>query len=270
MSAEETQVSSEVAVREEKTREVHAQFEGASVGISTFLVDLQVAYEIAVRLVTTSFVPQSYANKPQEAAAAIVAGQGVGFGPMESLRSIDIIQGTPAMRAIALRALVVSKGHEIWVEESTPARAVVAGRRSGSDVTQRSVWDMDRAAVMNLTNKDNWKKQPGAMLVARATAECARLVAPDAILGIPYSAEELQDEQPSAGVAPARAVGGKVARLSGARELQAPSDVAPRPGTPAEAVEAVDGNVRTPEGASDPEAEFDRASAAEFDAAVQS
>ncbi|QYF98487.1 hypothetical protein [Microbacterium sp. PAMC21962] len=186
-------VTAEIAVREQARQEVAARFDGASGAMTTFLADLQVAYEIASRLVTTSFVPQSYANKPQEAAAAIVAGQGVGLGPMESLRSIDIIQGTPAMRAIALRAIVVSAGHEMWLEESTATRCVYAGRRRGSDVIQRSTWDMQRAQAMNLTGKDNWRKQPGAMLVARATAECARLVAADALLGIPYSSEELQD-----------------------------------------------------------------------------
>ena len=39
----------------------------------------------------------------------------------------------------------------------------------------------------------NWKKQPGAMLVARATSEACRLVAADAILGIGYSSEEIAD-----------------------------------------------------------------------------
>lgn len=197
------QTTTDVAVREEARQDVAARFEGASEGITTFLADLSVAYEIAARLVTTSFVPSSYANKPQEAAAAIVAGQGVGLGPMESLRSIDIIQGTPAMRAITLRALVVSQGHEIWLEESTPTRAVVCGRRAGSDKIQRSEWDLDRARALGLLNKDNWKKQPSAMLIARATSECARLIAPDALLGIPYSTEELQDLDQAPGQAPA-------------------------------------------------------------------
>lgn len=194
MSAEGSGVSTEVSTQTPPAPAAVMIPEGASENITTFLADLQVAYQIAVRLVATSFVPQSYSGKPQEAAAAILTGQGVGLGPMESLRSIDIIQGTPAMRAVALRALVVSHGHEIWVEESSPNRAVVAGRRKGSDVVQRSVWDVDRARGLNLLNKDNWKKQQGAMLIARATSECARLVAPDALLGIPYSSEELLDD----------------------------------------------------------------------------
>lgn len=223
----EEMAAAEVAVQESKPPAPVQVFDGASEGITTFLADLQVAYQIAVRLVATSFVPQSYQNKPQEAAAAIVAGQGVGLGPMESLRSIDIIQGTPAMRAITLRALVVSQGHEIWVEESTPTRAVVCGRRAGSDKVQRSEWELDRARALGLLNKDNWKKQPQAMLIARATSECARLVAPDVLLGIPYSTEELQDLDGAPSAAPAKKPRGGVQTLaSRARAAEAQQEAA--------------------------------------------
>lgn len=263
--SEQGTATTEIAVREER-QEVSARFDGASEGITTFLADLSVAYEIASRLVTTSFVPQSYANKPQEAAAAIVAGQGVGLGPMESLRSIDIIQGTPAMRAITLRALVVSRGHDLWLVESSPTRAVVSGRRAGSDNVQTSEWDMDRARTMGLVTKDNWRKQPGAMLIARATSECARLVAPDALLGIPYSSEELQDlDVESAPSAPKKRRGlpTLAARARAAEAASAAVDVQAEPvsaperaeaaGDPVDAVEVVFPCARCGEMAADSE-----------------
>jgi hypothetical protein len=55
------------------------------------------------------------------------------------------------------------------------------------------------------------------MLVARATSEIARWIASDAILGIPYSAEELDDEgtvvaEPVAEVKPARRTAQRAAR----------------------------------------------------------
>jgi hypothetical protein len=155
--------------------------------------DLTTAYQAARQLVTTSFVPKTYQGKPEEAAAAIMTGQELGLSPLAALRSIDIIGGVPAMRAVALRALVQSKGHEIWVEESTKTQAVVAGRRRGADKVERSVWTIDRARDLQLLGKDNWKKQPIAMLLARATSELVRLIAADVILGIPYSTEEVQD-----------------------------------------------------------------------------
>lgn len=155
--------------------------------------DAREAHTIATSLVTTSFVPDSMRGKAHEAAAAILTGQEIGLTPMAALRSIDIIQGTPAMRAHALRGLVQSRGHEVWVQEASPARAVVSGRRRGEDNVQTSVWDLDRAKALGLLTKHNWKAQPQAMLVARATSELCRLIASDVILGIPYSVEELED-----------------------------------------------------------------------------
>ena len=161
-----------------------------------FASNLRLAYNAGVSLATTAFVPQSFSGRPEQVAAAIVTGLELGLTPMAALRSMDIIQGTPALRANTLRAIVLAKGHEMWVDESTSQRAVVKGRRRGSDQVQESVWDMDRAKQMKLAGKDNWQKQPKAMLLARATSELARLIAPDDILGLSYTAEEIGDEVP--------------------------------------------------------------------------
>jgi len=128
-----------------------------------------------------------------QVASVIMTGQEVGLGPMAALRSVDIIQGTPALRAIALRALLLAHGHEVWIEEATDHRCAIAGRRAGSDNIQRLMWTMDDARKRNLHGKPNWRTQPRNMLIARATADMARLVAADAIMGVGYIAEELED-----------------------------------------------------------------------------
>ena len=151
------------------------------------------AYQVAERLVQSSFVPAQFKGKPIEATAAILAGSEVGLSPMAALRSFDIIQGQAAARAITLRAVVQSYGHEIVLVESTATRCIMRGRRRGQSEWQTVTWTMDRARDLQLTSKDNWKKQPGAMLVARATSELCRLIAADAILGIGYTAEEVTD-----------------------------------------------------------------------------
>jgi hypothetical protein len=112
---------------------------------------------------------------------------------MSALRSFDVIQGQAAPRAITLRAIVQSFGHQIELVESTATRCRMRGKRRDSETWQTVTWTMDRAKDLGLTGKDNWKKQPAAMLVARATSELARLIAADAILGIGYSAEEIVD-----------------------------------------------------------------------------
>jgi hypothetical protein len=155
------------------------------------------AHEISVmasKLVTTSFVPASFNGKPAEATAAILTGLEVGLKPMAALRSIVVIQGTPALTAQALRGLVQSRGHRIWVEESTSQRAIVKGIRKGDEQVQTSTWDVARATALGLMNKPNYKNQAQAMFVARATSEMCRLIASDAILGLAYTVEELTDD----------------------------------------------------------------------------
>lgn len=151
------------------------------------------AHDMAVTLVQTSFVPEAFRGKAHEATAAILAGAEIGLDPMAALRSFDIIQGTAAPRANTLRAVVQANGHQIVLKESTATRAVVTGCRRGEAIWQTSTWTIERAKQLGLTGKKNWQAQPQAMLVARATAECARLIASDAILGIPYASEELDD-----------------------------------------------------------------------------
>lgn len=151
------------------------------------------AFRVAQRLVETSFVPQQFRGKPVEATAAILAGSEVGLQPMAALKSFDVIQGTAAPRAITLRAIVQSYGHEMVLVESTNTRCKMKGLRRGSSEWQTVTWTIDRAKDLGLTGKDNWRKQPAAMLMARATSELARLIAADAILGIGYTAEEVAD-----------------------------------------------------------------------------
>jgi hypothetical protein len=145
----------------------------------------------------TLMVPAQYRGKPAEATAAILAGAELGFDPMRALNAFDNIQGTPAPKAVTLRAIVLAQGHKVVIEESTAERAVVRARRREDDEWQVSTWDLSRARQMGLLEKDQWKKQPQAMLVARATAEVCRWIASDAIMGVPYAAEEIADQPPA-------------------------------------------------------------------------
>lgn len=186
-------MSNELAHRADEP--AHVDVHQAVAELATWAQSARAAHDVAVQLCQTSFVPQSFRDKPHEATAAILSGLEVGLSPMAALRSYDVISGTAAPRAATLRAILQSRGHRIWVHEATATRAIVRGSRAGESQIQESVWTMDRAKQLGLAGKDNWRKQPQAMLVARATAECARLVASDAILGIAYTVEELVDDQ---------------------------------------------------------------------------
>lgn len=154
--------------------------------------EASLAYDMAQKLAATSFVPQSLRGKPGDIAAAILAGSELGLKPMATLKSIDIIQGTPALRAHAMRAVIQTQGHDIELVESTDTRCVMRGRRAGSETWQEVEWTTDRARLMGLLGKDQWKKNPKGMLVARATGDICRLIASDALHGMPYAAEEYE------------------------------------------------------------------------------
>jgi hypothetical protein len=150
----------------------------------------------AERVCSTTMVPTAYRGKPAEATAAILAGAELGFSPMASLRAFDNIQGTPAPKAMTLRAVVQAAGHQIRVVESTPQRAVVDGRRKGeTEWGAPSIWDLERAKKLpQYKTNPNYQTNPAAMLLARATAEQCRWTASDAIMGMPYAAEEIADQ----------------------------------------------------------------------------
>jgi len=148
----------------------------------------------AERVCSTAMVPKAYFGKPAEAAAAILKGAELGFGPMASLNAFDNINGTPAPKAITLRAVVQGKGHDVETIEQSPTKAVVRGRRLGKTDWQTSTWDLARAKRLpQYKTNPNYTNNPEAMLVARATAEVCRWVGADAIMGMPYAAEEVGD-----------------------------------------------------------------------------
>jgi len=216
------------------------------------------AADIAHSLGPTPFIPASLIARTEDnrsidmdrtvgnVLGAILTGTEIGLQPMAALRSIDIVNGTPAMRALALRGVLQAAGHDIWVVEANETRAIVRGRRKDSIEVQESLWTMDRARKLNLAGKQNWRSQPQAMLTARATAECARLVAADALLGLAYASEELADDLAGVVESEAQPEGGAQPAKRTARRRTAQTSAVARPPVAAAEVEA------------DPEPDFDQ------------
>jgi hypothetical protein len=182
----------DLAVRTDTSTEVATAISGNA--LVDWAASARAAHGIAQSLAATPFVPDSFGKNPALVTAAILVGQEVGLQPMAALRSMDIVKGTPALRAHAMRGLVQSHGHEVWSVEKTETRVVMRGQRKGSDKVEESVWTMDRARKLGVAGGVNYTKQPMTMLIARATSEICRLIAADVLLGIPYSVEELADD----------------------------------------------------------------------------
>lgn len=154
------------------------------------------AYTLAQSICKTSLVPQTFRGKPEDGAVAIMAGAKWGLDAISSLQNIFIVHGSPSTYARVMKAVVLANGHKIWTVESSPTKVVVRGKRSDSEDIEESVWTIQRAAPYAKTNT-KYATEPENMLYARATAECARRVAPDCLLGMPYAREEMEDARPT-------------------------------------------------------------------------
>jgi hypothetical protein len=194
----------------------------AMASLAEWASEVRAAGEIAEGLCRTSFVPQHFRGKPAETAAAILTGYELGLSPMAAVRSIFIISGTPGMYAKSMVAVVQSRGHEVWIPEQSDERVVVRGRRKGSPHVYETTWDRARVVKAKLTTNAKYQENPQQMMVARGQAEICRQVAADALHGIPYAVEELDDFPPDATPAPT------VGRVTAA-EILATDDETPAP-----------------------------------------
>lgn len=159
--------------------------------------DADVAFQLATQLAKTSFVPSTMRGNVDNITACLLAGNELGLPPMAALKSMDVIHGTPGLRAHAMRGLVQSRGHEVEVVTSTDTACQMRGRRMGTDEWQTSTWTIARAQVAGYVAKNAmYKTNPTDMLAARATGEVCRWIASDVLHGVPYNTEELRDIEP--------------------------------------------------------------------------
>lgn len=196
------------------------------------------AWRLAEKIAGTAFVPSALRGKPESVLACMLAGNELGLPLMTSLSKIHVVDGRPGLAAETMRALVLSAGHELWIEEKSNTAVTVGGKRAGSPREQRVTWTLDDARAAGLAAKDNWKKYPRAMLTARAMAELCRDLFPDVIGGL-YAVEELADgfdfEQPleeTSEVAPSRKVSSPAARKRATGRAKAAAAEGPEPEAP--------------------------------------
>lgn len=157
---------------------------------------LTVAYELAQRACGTQLVAAHFRGKPEDGAIAIAYGSSLGWHWTKALQDVYVVKGKPAIMAKEMRELVIRAGHSIWEEQVGPELVVLAGHRNGSDIVYRSEWTIARAKTAGFYDSNpNYKTSPENMLYARATTELCRRMAPDALSGLGYSAEEMRDQE---------------------------------------------------------------------------
>lgn len=154
--------------------------------------------DLATKISNTDFVPDSMRAKPAAVACAILYGRELGLEPMTALRSINVIKGKPSLSSEAMRALILAAGHELVFVETTLTRCIIDARRRGQENYSRVTYTMDDAKRAGLAGQGTYAKMPRQMLVARATAEMARLLFADVIGGLLADVEidDIETEAP--------------------------------------------------------------------------
>lgn len=150
--------------------------------------------EQAEMVVKTGFLP-SAVNTPEKAITIALKGRELGIPPMQAYSHIHVIQGKPTISSELMLSLIYRNcpGAKINYILSTSEACEIEATRPGHSPYRFKFTILD-AQNAKLTNKDNWRNFPAAMLRARTIAILARAVFPDAIMGCSYTPEELGAE----------------------------------------------------------------------------
>ena len=146
----------------------------------------------------TEFVPKALRNNPPAILAASLAGRELGMGPMEALRTIDMIDGKPSPSAEWMVGKVFEAGHVIVAVEQTDQSCTVEGIRFSEGVElarMKFTFTLEMAKRAGLVGKSNWKNYPEAMLYWRAVSQLCRQFFPDVLKGLKYLPDELGAEE---------------------------------------------------------------------------
>lgn len=154
---------------------------------------MDAAHKLATVLCNTQMVPQTFRGKPDDGAAAILYGAELGLKPQQALQQVFVIHGQPAIYARTMVALLKGKGYKFETVESTDESVTVRGVAPSGE-QESSTWTIERAKKANYTSNKKYQTDPQAMLYAKAASEVSRRLAPDVLLGIKYTAEDLELE----------------------------------------------------------------------------
>jgi hypothetical protein len=156
--------------------------------------DMRSAYEVAKLIFAGRVAVPSSVKSPEAVLTIMMTGRELGMTAMQSLRSIHIIEGKPVLSADLMVALCSKSAlcEYFRLVSSDDKTAVYEAKRSSQPEPVRLTYTFEQAKQAGLTNKDNYRKHPAAMLRARCSAALARVVFPDLLMGF-YAPEEMVD-----------------------------------------------------------------------------
>lgn len=154
------------------------------------------AKDYAKMISESELVPKDYRRKPTDILIAIQLGHELGLPPMQSLQSIAVINGRPAVYGDGLVAIVRASPLCEYLRETLDLDTMTASctaKRRGDPEPQTRTFSQADAVVAKLWKREGpWTQYPQRMLAARARTFCLRDLFPDVLRGIAVR-EELED-----------------------------------------------------------------------------
>lgn len=157
--------------------------------------DLDQTWRFAQVLATANLLPPELRNRPADVLVTILYGQELGLGPMQAIQSIHVIKGRPTLSANLWVALARKAGHKVRKGEHTATSCAVTVIRSDDpDGPITAEYTIDDAKTAGLLTNENYRKNPKAMLYARAASTAIRQACPEVAMGFADEYELATDE----------------------------------------------------------------------------
>lgn len=123
--------------------------------LESYTENLGQKLQMATVLLKSGLLPASY-RSAESVLTAVLYGKELGFSPMRSLNCINVINNKPTLSAQGLKAIAIKNGGRfetiIWNETTCKLKVV------RDDWEQEFEFTIKDAERMQLTGKDNWKK----------------------------------------------------------------------------------------------------------------
>jgi hypothetical protein len=146
-------------------------------------------------------LPRTYRANPGAVLLAMDWADRVGLSVMDAIHGVAWVQGKPVIDATLLRALAIKAGYRVLVTEASRTSATAKVVLTTTGETLGSVtYSMEDAKTAGLAGKDNWKRNPEDMLVARATSRAVRRYCSDALVGGGLTEDEVESLEVTAEV----------------------------------------------------------------------
>lgn len=177
---------------------------GSSIILASSMKELET---LSQRIAKSELVPVAYRNKPDDIYVAMLMGNELGVGPMQSLQNIDVIDGRPRSRSRLNKVLALRNPNceYFMLIEATPKLATYETKRKNNPKPTRMTYTIEEATAAGLTRKAVWAAHPKAMLMARCEGLLANAEYADSTLGLP--ADEFAVDEDEGTIIPAVATG---------------------------------------------------------------